>query len=155
MATGRSLYLGHDLGTGGDKAVLVDLDGAVLATAFEPYALNYPEPHHVEQDPADYWRAVGTTTRKVVADAGVDPSEVAGVGFAAQMLTMVPLDRSGRPTRPAISWLDSRADEQARKMVRRMGGQRAVMAMAGAVPSGKDVVCKLAWLRAHEPDVFE
>jgi xylulokinase len=154
-AVAKRLYVGHDLGTGGDKAALVDLDGNVLATAFEPYELSYPGPNQVEQDPADYWRAVGTTTKKVIAEAGVAPSEIAGIGFAAQMLTMVPLDRSGRPTRPAISWLDSRADEQARKLVRRLGGGRVVMALAGAIPSGKDIVCKLAWLRAHEPDVFD
>src|SRR5689334_17683485 len=131
MASGKRLYVGHDLGTGGDKSALVDLDGRVRAAAFEPYGLHHPAPHQVEQDPADYWRAVGVTTRKVLADAGVRPEEVAGLGFAAQMLTMVPMDRSGRPTRPAISWLDSRADAQAKRLVRRMGGPRAVMAMAG------------------------
>jgi xylulokinase len=147
-------YLGHDLGTGGDKAVVVTLDGDVLASAFVPYELAYPAPNQVEQDPEDYWQAVGTASRAVLADAGVAAGDVAGVGFAGQGLTMVPLDAVGEPTRPAISWLDSRARVQARRLTRRLGGDRVVMAIAGAVPSGKDVVCKIAWLRANEPDVY-
>ncbi|MEZ5142709.1 MAG: FGGY-family carbohydrate kinase [Acidimicrobiales bacterium] len=147
-------YVGHDLGTGGDKAALVRDDGEVLASAFVAYDLHHPAPNQVEQDPEDYWRAVGDATRAVLADAGVAPEAVAGVGFAGQMLTMVPLDARGEPVRPAISWLDSRADLQARRMARRLGGERVIMAIAGAVPSGKDVVCKIGWLRANEPEVF-
>ena len=147
-------YVGHDLGTGGDKAVLVRDDGEVLASAFIPYDLHHPGHNQVEQDPEDYWAAVGEATRQVVAEAGCDPADVAGVGFAGQMLTMVPLDARGEPVRPAISWLDSRADLQARRMSRRLGGDRVIMAVAGAVPSGKDVICKIGWLRANEPGTF-
>jgi xylulokinase len=148
------LFVGHDLGTGGDKAVLVDLQGRVLATAFEPYELHHPAPHIAEQDPEDYWRAVGITTRAVLAQAGARPEDVAAIGFAGQMLTLVPLDARGVPTRTAISWMDSRADAEARRLVRRLGGPRVVRAVAGAVPSGKDIVCKLTWLKKREPEVF-
>jgi xylulokinase len=76
------------------------------------------------------------------------------VGFAGQMLGVVPVDDSGAPLRKAIIWMDSRADEQAARIMRRFGGRRMVIRMAGAAPSGKDVVCKLSWLRENEPDVF-
>ncbi|MCU0270765.1 MAG: FGGY-family carbohydrate kinase [Acidimicrobiales bacterium] len=148
-----ALFVGHDLGTGGDKAVLVDDRGRLLGSAFEPYPIEHLQPGWAEQDPRDFWEAVGATTRRVLDEAGAGPGDVRAVGFAAQMLTMVPVDRWGEPTRPAISWLDSRAEVEARRLVRRLGGPRVVAALAGAVPSGKDVLCKLAWLRAHEPDV--
>jgi len=32
--------LAHDVGTGGNKAVLVDLNGQVCATAFAPYPIH-------------------------------------------------------------------------------------------------------------------
>ncbi len=154
-SSGLDLYVGHDLGTGGDKAALVDRQGRVLATAFEPYELFHPAPKVAEQDPEDYWAAVSSTTRAVLDEAGVGAESVKAVGFAGQMLTLVPLDAGGVPTRMAISWMDSRADQEARRLVRRLGGDRVVMALAGAVPSGKDIVCKVAWLRRNEPEVFD
>ena len=45
------LLIGHDVGTGGSKAVLADTDGNVIARAFEPYEVKYPRPGFAEQDP--------------------------------------------------------------------------------------------------------
>ena len=154
-AVAGPFFVGHDLGTGGDKAVVVDAGGHIRAMAFEPVPLDHPRPRWAEQDPDAYWSAVCAATAAVVARAGIAPEQVAGVGFAAQMLTQVPLDASGHPTRRAISWLDARADVEAARIVRRLGGRRLVKTLAGAVPSGKDVVAKWAWIREHEPDVWE
>jgi xylulokinase len=149
------MFIGHDLGTGGDKAVLVDADGHIRAMAFVPYGLDHPRPDWAEQDPATYWSAVCESTRTVMERSGVDPGRVKGVGFAAQMLTQVPLDASGAPTRQAISWLDARAEAEAARIVRRLGGRQLVRFVAGAVPSAKDVVAKWAWIRDNEPDVWD
>jgi xylulokinase len=149
------MFIGHDLGTGGDKAVLVDADGTVVAEAFHPYPLHHPRPGWAEQDPEDYWQAVCATTRAVLADAGCAPDAVKGIGYAGQMLTLVPVDARGVATRSAVSWLDARADDEAARLTRRMGGATVVRAAVGAVPSGKDVVAKWAWIRRHEPAVWQ
>lgn len=154
MSGDGPLFVGHDLGTGGDKAVLVDAGGALLASAFAPYPLATPRPGWAEQDPEDWWRAASTATRTLLERAGAPPERVAGVAFAGQMLALVPVDAAGRPLRPAISWLDGRAEAQAARLVRRLGGARIVRAAVGALPSGKDVVAKIAWIREHEPDVY-
>lgn len=148
------MYVGHDVGTGGDKAVLVDGHGRVLASATASYALDHPGPHRAEQAPADWWRAVIETTRAVIAEAGVSPDEVQAICFAGQMLALVAMDADGRPTRPAISWLDGRAHAQARRLVRRFGGDRIIARLAGGTPTGKDILPKIAWLREHEPEVY-
>ncbi|MFH1149228.1 MAG: FGGY-family carbohydrate kinase [Actinomycetota bacterium] len=148
------LLIGHDAGTGGCKSVLTDGSGEVLAASFEPYPTSYPGQSRVEQDPADWWRAVCTNTRRLVAESRVDPASIAGLGFAGQMVCVVPVDRAGEPVRPAIIWMDSRADAQAARMIRRLGGSRVMLAVAGALPTGKDVVCKVAWLEENEPDLF-
>jgi len=49
--------LAHDLGTTGDKATLVDIDGYMKATAFQGYATHYPNNGWAEQDAWDYWKA--------------------------------------------------------------------------------------------------
>lgn len=149
------MFIGHDLGTGGDKAVLVAADGTVVAEAFHPYPLVHPRPGWAEQDPDHYWEAVCATTTAVLEASGYDPASVQGIGYAGQMLTQVPVDARGEATRPAISWLDARAGAEAAALTRRMGGATLVRAVVGAVPSGKDVVAKWAWIRRHEPAVWE
>jgi xylulokinase len=48
----------HDVGTSGNKAVLVDTEGRVHGKCFEPYKTYYPRPGCVEQEPVDWRRAV-------------------------------------------------------------------------------------------------
>jgi xylulokinase len=92
--------------------------------------------------------------REVLEKAGVAPREVAGIAFAGQMLSLVPLDASGQPTRPAISWLDGRAGEEARAVSRLFGGERVVAWVAGGAPTGKDIVPKVRWLQRHERETL-
>ncbi|MHB8895858.1 MAG: xylulokinase [Candidatus Geothermincolia bacterium] len=148
------LLVGHDVGTGGSKAVLADARGNILARTFEPYAVDYPKPQWAEQDPEVWWRAVAASTRRLLSESGADPSDVKGMGFAGQMIGVIPVDAAGVPLRPAIIWMDSRADEQASRLIRKLGGERVFSLIAGALPSGKDVVCKIAWLEQNEPELF-
>ncbi|MEW6553401.1 MAG: FGGY-family carbohydrate kinase [Actinomycetota bacterium] len=146
--------IGHDIGTGGCKSVLATTGGELLARSFEPYPIYHPRPNWAEQDPGDWWRATASATRRMMGESGIDPGRVVGLGFAGQMLGIVPVGGEGAPLCRAIIWLDSRADEQAARIIRRFGGRRVVIRVAGAEPSGKDVICKLAWLRENEPELF-
>ncbi len=145
------MYLGCDLGTGGCKAVLVDADGKLIAHEFSPCTLQHPNPGWAEQDPEEWWTAVCASVRAVLQ--GREASEVRAMAVAGQMLALVPMDGAGNPTRPALSWLDHRADPQARRIIRRLGGERVLGAIAGGVPTGKDLVAKLAWLAECEPEM--
>lgn len=144
-------FIGHDLGTGGNKAVLLDEEGTVRSIAMADYPLDHPHPGWAEQDPERWWEAVCRCTREVVRDAGVPATDIAGIAFAGQMLSLVPLDSNGRPTRRAISWLDGRAGDEARALTRRLGGATVVRWLAGASPTGKDIVAKVRWMARHEP----
>ncbi len=75
----KKYILAHDTGTGGDKAVLTDLRGVVIHSAYQDYGLYYPKPDWVEQDPDELWQTVAATTRKVIQESGVDPAEILGV----------------------------------------------------------------------------
>jgi len=146
--------IGHDVGTGGSKSVLIDARGNLLASSFEPYPISYPRPKWAEQSPDDFWRAVTTSTRRLIEESRIAPHQVAGMGFAGQMLGLVPMSSAGKPTRPAISWMDSRADEQAQRLVRRLGGKHVVKLLVGTLISGKDIVSKLTWIKEQEPAVY-
>ncbi len=151
----QGYFVGFDIGTGGCKSVLVSGEGELIASAFHPYPLNHPRLGWAEQDAQDWWKAVCACTRGMLLECAVDPAKVAGVGFAGQMLGVVPVDAAACPLRPAIIWLDNRAEKQAASIIRRFGGRKAITRLAGAAPSGKDVVCKLAWLKENEPELYK
>lgn len=109
--TGRRYVVGVDFGTESGRAVLVDCaDGTELATAVYPYASGViderlPEPFgHVVlepdwalQDPEDYLRTFEQTIPSVLAQAGVSPEEVIGVGIDFTACTMLPTTADGTP----------------------------------------------------------
>src|SRR5437588_10612808 len=109
--TGRRYVVGVDFGTESGRAVLVDcVDGAELATAVYPYANGViderlPEPFgHVAlgpdwalQDPEDYLRTFERTIPSVLAEAGVEPENVVGIGIAFTACTMLPTTADGTP----------------------------------------------------------
>ncbi len=106
-----SLALGVDFGTESARAVLVDCtDGREIGTSVEPYRhgvidarLPAPdedvelEPDWALQDPRDYVRSFEGSVRRVLADTGASPDDVAGIGIAFTSCTMLPTLADGTP----------------------------------------------------------
>ena len=107
--TPKKYIVSHDVGTGGNKAVICDLNGQVLHSNYLPYGISYPNPEWVEQNPDELWRAVASSTRRVIQEAGIDPQEILGVGISAQMWNTLPVDEHGAPLMAMMSWLDLRS----------------------------------------------
>ena len=103
--------VGVDFGTESARAVLVDCsDGSEAGTAVYVYSNNVIDeclpapdddvrlqPDWALQDPGDYVRALRATIPAILADCGVEPSEVAGVGIAFTACTMLPTLADGTP----------------------------------------------------------
>ena len=94
--------LGIDTSTTATKALLIDGNGKQTAVASSEYALSTPKPLWAEQDPALWWKATQHVIRQVLANSGIDPSAIAGVGLTGQMHGLVLLDESDRVLRPAL-----------------------------------------------------
>ena len=150
----KKYILAHDAGTGGDKAVLTDLEGRIVESAYQPYEVYYPRPDWAEQDPEELWAAVAETTRLVLEKSGIDPADVAGVGVSAQMFNLLPVDEACRPVTRMLSWLDVRSVEQADRIA---GDEmRAFLYDHTAnVPTAKDIIPKILWLRDKRPDLWD
>ena len=100
--------LAIDQGTSSTKAVLVDDNGAVVASASAPVATRYPRPGWVEQDPDDIVSSVHTAAAAVL-DGNPAPD---AVGFSTQRESAVIWDRrTGRPLGPVLGWQDQRAHQ--------------------------------------------
>jgi L-ribulokinase len=103
--------VGLDFGTESGRAVLVDLStGAELATAIHEYengvidrTLPAPdddvrlEPDWALQDPADYVATIRSTVPRLLAETGVDPAEIVGLGIDFTACTMLPTTADGTP----------------------------------------------------------
>ena len=146
--------LGLDIGTTGSRAVLVDGDGHLLATATEPHAaFASPETGWAEQHPDDWWRAAQHAVRRVLSTGPAAPGDVRAVGLAGQMHGAVLLDSADVVVRPAIIWCDQRTDEQCRWLTAHVGATRLVGLVSNPALTGFTLP-KLLWVREHEPDTW-
>ena len=140
--TGREqAILGIDLGTNEVKSGLVTLDGRLLAAARARYPTDLGrQPGWAEQDPGAWWAAVVETTRELAA---LDVAEVVAVCADGHGPTLVAVDRDGHPTRPAITWLDTRAVAEAEQLAVRTGVRGWAL---GGLPAA-------LWVERYEPGV--
>jgi len=148
----KQYVLGIDVGTSSAKVGLVASEGELVRVASQPYPLSCPQPGWAEQDAEDWWRAVQKAVEKVMA--GFDPSAVAAIGFSNAGGSMVVLDSSGQPLRPAIVWMDARAEKQGARLLAEQGTD-FWLSRTGQSHIFFWPVAKLLWLREHEPQVYE
>jgi xylulokinase len=140
-ASGReSAVLAIDLGTTEVKAGLVGLDGRLLGLARAGYGtMTDAATGRAEQDPEAWWGAIGLAVRELVR---LDVAEVSAIGLDGHGPTLVPVDSSGRATRPAIIWGDTRSTADAAQLAAATGLEG--WSLAG-LPAA-------LWLERNEPD---
>ena len=93
-------FIGIDSSTTATKALLIDETGAVLGVAATEYGYATPQPLWSEQDPELWWDGTVGSIRAVLAQTGIDPADVAGIGLTGQMHGLVLLDEHGEVLRP-------------------------------------------------------
>lgn len=147
-----TLLLGIDIGTSSAKAALVDAETAqVLASAAREVAIHTPQPGRAEQRPDDWVEAATEACAEVVAESGISPGDVAGIGFSGQMHGTVLVGADGRPVRPAIIWADGRSGAQASALAAESAGLPADVRLPGPPVTGF-MGPTLRWLAEHEPE---
>jgi glycerol kinase len=95
--------LAIDQGTTNTKAILVDQQGEIIASATCTLAIYYPQPAWVEQDGAEIWRTVQTAIEKCLQ--GQSLSRLSAIAVTNQRETVILWDRrTGIPLGPCIVW---------------------------------------------------
>jgi ribulose kinase len=142
--------LSIDFGTGGVRAGVFDVDmGRLRATGECSYPTQHMPPDRAEQNPEEWWDALGQMLPDVLARAG-DP-EIASICVATFASTVVVCGRDGQPLAPAILWMDARATEEAALTAT---VDHPVMAYSGGSDAVEWLVPKAMWLAKHEPDLW-
>lgn len=146
--------LGIDLGTTAVKAGLFSADdGRLLALSKREYAHASPRDGWAEMEADEYWRAIVAGVRDVCHQAA--GWRAVSIGLSSQGQTFVLLDEKDCPVRPAIVWLDLRAQSEADELLQKLGA-RAWRENTGypfcpAIASAP----KLMWLARHESESWK
>lgn len=117
------------------------------------YPPSTPRLRWSEQDPAGWWAAAVAGIRRLLAETGVRPGDVAAIGLTGQMHGLVLLDAGDRVLRPAILWNDQRTGPQCAAITQAVGAARLLELTGNPVLPGFTAP-KIVWVREHEPDVY-
>jgi xylulokinase len=147
--------LGIDIGTYESKGVLVDADGHVLASAARPHELIVPRAgwaeHRAEQD---WWGDFVWLSRKLLADSGLDASEVKAVGASAIGPCMLPVDADGAPLMNAVLYgVDTRAAREIEDLTTSLGADR-ILSHGGNALTSQAIGPKILWLKRNRPEIY-
>ena len=146
-------FIGIDSSTTATKALLIDETGTVLGVAATEYGYATPQPLWSEQDPELWWDGTVGSIRAVLAQTGIDPADVAGIGLTGQMHGLVLLDEHGEVLRPAILWNDQRTGAQCDEIRRRVGRERFIAVTGNDALTGFTAP-KILWVAQNEPEIY-
>ncbi len=149
-------YIGIDIGTTHAKALLTDGSAKTIHQDKRGYPSMQPQVGYHEQDPAQILEAVkslidGMMTAVRSSTAG--PSTSTSISFSSAMHSLIAVDAKGEALHPMMTWADTRST--------------AISASLKATDAGNDIyqhtgvpihpmspLCKIAWLREQEPQIF-
>ena len=151
MAEASPLLLGLDAGNTVIKAVLFDLEGRQIAVKEMHGDSSYPGSGHVERNLDELWTNASCVIGQCIADAGIAPGRIAGIGCAGHGNGLYLLDRSQRPL-AGIQSLDRRAARLASELSARCGEALHALCLQKPWPSQTAVL--LAWVKRERPELY-
>lgn len=151
------LLLGIDLGTSSVKVSVIDAaTQKTIATAQYPETeaeIIAVQPGWAEQSPDTWWEQVQLAILKLHAQRAYDPAAIGAIGIAYQMHGLVAVDKDQQVLRNSIIWCDSRAVATGERAFETIGRDKCLLHLLNS--PGNFTASKLAWVKEHEPAVYE
>ncbi|MGE5422185.1 MAG: FGGY-family carbohydrate kinase [Ignavibacteriales bacterium] len=151
----EGLVLTLDCGTQSVRVILFDRKGNLIGkekVEFEPYFSM--EPGWAEQDPDLFWNSCCQACKALQSKQPQDWEKIIGVAVSTQRDTGIIVDRTGKPLRPAIIWLDQRMAKceeplfiQSNILLKVAGIDKTVENLRRKSPSN--------WIIENEPELWE
>ena len=146
-------FIGIDSSTTATKALLMADNGRVIGVASSSYNYQTPQPLWSEQRPELWWDATAASIKQLLADTGINPSSVKGIGLTGQMHGLVLLDKDGAVLRPSILWNDQRTGAECDEMRAKIGKQRLIDITGNDALTGFTAP-KILWVKHNEPEIY-
>ena len=151
---GSDAYLlGIDLGTMGVKSAIFALDGGLMGSFYRDYPLDSPLPGWAQQDTGLWWKETCTTIKESLAQAKINPADIAGIGCCGQSHGPSPLDKSGKFIGPCITWVDQRSTKQVNWIIENVPEEKVLKINQSSVDNAY-TAAKLIWLRENQPELY-
>ncbi len=148
--------LGYDIGSSSVKASLINAEtGKCVASAFYPKTeaeIIAVRSGWAEQNPDSWWEYLKLATAAVLEESKVSPADIRSIGISYQMHGLVCVDKDKQVLRPSIIWCDSRAVEIGQKAFHDLGENYCLSHLLNS--PGNFTASKLAWVKQHEPNLF-
>lgn len=149
--------LGYDIGSSSVKACIVEAaSGNIVASDFSPkeeMKIKAVKPGWAEQDPSLWWENLKIAHQSVMTKSGVKAEDIKAIGITWQMHGLVLVDKSQEVLRPSIIWCDSRAVPYGEKAFKAIGEEKCLSHLLNS--PGNFTASKLAWVKEHEPEIFD
>ncbi|WP_334928655.1 xylulokinase [Nostoc sp.] len=145
------IVVGLDLGTGGVRAIAVNLQGQIIAQSSRSYPLLTPQPGWTEQNSSDWVEASLDALFDVTQQ--LNGYRAIALGLSGQMHGMVPLDADGKAIRRAILWNDQRTGKAVVEIEATIPRQELIQRTGNPAITGFQLP-KLLWLRTEEPQAY-
>lgn len=140
-----------DIGTSSTRSIAISTEGKVLLSKSVALSIQNRQVGWQEQDAAVILKAVLMTMKAVVQTLEVPPL---GVCVSAVMHSILAVDEQGKALTPLLIWADSRSGAYAAQLKHTTLG-KDIYRHTGTPIHPMSPLCKLAWWRDHEPEVFQ
>lgn len=150
-----SCVLAIDCGSGGGRALIIDLGGSLLACAVREWQYETPEdvgPMGKEFDAEQFWGIICSLVREAIGRAGILPEDILAVSSASQREGVVFLDREGNELYAGPN-VDLRGLVEGFSIDEECGPD--VYRITGHAPSLIFAPARLRWFRNNRPEVYE
>jgi len=143
--------LGLDVGINGCRALVISVEGAVLANVGRGYAPTAAGQPSRELDARRIWAAVGGALQEAAARTTGDPIAALAISSAGEVMT--PLGRDGAVLASGLSGRDPGERDEVARLVKQIGLER-LHDITGRAPGPSHSLSRLCWLREHDPDLY-
>ncbi|GAK59384.1 xylulokinase [Candidatus Vecturithrix granuli] len=147
-----NLFIGLDVGTSAVKGVLMSEEGDILAQGKRLTQFLHPQTDFIELSPEDHYRSVCDLIRELASSAPPG-SSIAALSMAAASGNTLLTDDAGQPLTNIISWLDTRAVQEAHELLPDFDFKQ-VHPIVGWPWVGSFPLGHLAWLKAHAAETY-
>ena len=138
--------LSLDQGTTSSRAILFDNEQNILCVQQREFEQIYPHQGWVEHNPMEIWSSQYGVMNEVIAQSGVDPKDIAGIGITNQRETTILWERAtGRPVYNAIVWQDRRTSEYCDRL-KAEGQTEFIRERTGLIVDAYFSATKIKWI---------
>ena len=144
-----SYILALDQGTTSSRVILFDREQNILGISQREFTQIYPQEGWVEHDAMEIWSSQYSVMMEVIAQSGIDPADIAGIGITNQRETTILWDReTGRPICNAIEWQCRRTAGIVDQLLADGYGDH-IKETTGLVPDAYFSATKIKWMLDH------